>query len=248
MGPDHARAGRCVAALAGRGAVRRALCQPLRHCAHGHQCAVHLPGRPGAGARGPARGHCVGDERHLADPHGGGGAREPGHLVPGLYPRGPGPHRRADRPRGARRLSHPGGDGGHTDLRQPREQHPHRLFHAAQAQPAPGLGRHGAPGLGGGHLPAHAAAPRHAAFRELLCHARRAHHVVQRDARFLGTRPPELAPHRGHPPPLEGAAGHQGRAQRGGRAAGPARGGRRHRAVQPWRAAARRRGVGHAHS
>src|SRR2546427_5263151 len=29
--------------------------------------------------------------------------------------------------------------GGHTDLCQPREQHPHRLFHAAQAQPAPGL-------------------------------------------------------------------------------------------------------------
>ena len=67
-----------------------------------------------------------------------------------------------------------------------RENNVRTGFSTPLAQPAAGLGRPDPAALAGRHLPAHAAGAWHAAFRELLRHARRAHPVGLRAARFLG--------------------------------------------------------------
>lgn len=103
------------------------------------------------------------------------------------------------------------------------------------------MARHHPPALAARHLCAHAAAARHAAFRERLCAPRRAHPVVARAARLLRPRTFHLDAPRRHPPALERHAGGQGHPDRGRRAAGaPPRRGRDHR-LEPWRPATGRR-------
>ena len=97
--------------------------------------------------------------------------------------------------------------------------------------------------LAGRHLPAHAAGAWHAAFRELLRHARRAHPVGLRAARFLGARPPELGARGPHPPAMARRAGHQGHPASGRRGPGARAWRGRHHRLQPWRPPARRRGA-----
>lgn len=172
-----ARAGRRLAPPAAGRAVRPPLRIAVRHRTHGHQRAVGLSRRHRAGAGRARTGHSRHPQRHRADR---AGRRHPGrarHLVPGLPARRPRAHRRAGGARRPRRLRDPGADGGHPGVGQPREQRAHRLFHPAQAEPAAGLGRPDPAALARRHLPAHAAGPRHAALREFVRHARRAHRV-----------------------------------------------------------------------
>ena len=124
-----------------------------------------------------------------------------------------------------------------------RENNVRTGFSTPLAQPAAGLGRPDPAALAGRHLPAHAAGAWHAAFRELLRHARRAHPVGLRAARFLGARPPELGARGPHPPAMARRAGHQGHPASGRRGPGARAWRGRHHRLQPWRPPARRRGA-----
>ena len=180
-------------------AVRPRLRRAVRHRADRHQRAVRVSRRPRAGEGGGGGEHSDDHERLVAHPAGRRARRRARRWFQAYLPGDVASDHRADRARGAAGFETLVMTVDSQVARQPREQRAGRLLDAAAADAAPGVGRHHASALAVRHVPAHARAARHAAFREQLRHARRADPVAARRARLFGSRAPALGALRADP-------------------------------------------------
>ncbi len=188
------------AALAGDSPAGAYVRVPVRHRADGHLRDDGVPRRSRARARRRARQHPDGVERIVADPAGGSGGGSEGLLVPGIPAGRCRAHHGAHRPRRARRVRDADADRRHARHPQPRTQHPGRLHEPAASEPASRVGRPRASPMAARDVRPHAAPARHAAFRELVCDARRSDRFQRRRARIFRARPPRLEAFRARSP------------------------------------------------